>query len=169
MTEQVKDRWDSSFSWLRCPRTSKSHGCKNQESCSVSSVPWQGQSQPTPALPLTLQAVTEALTENTVIPQLFSTSSEVLPYPGACHTSERPATSFTYFYCIRSMNWRHCISLFSSPIHQAGISLLLVLCPFLDKDIQETLKNNFTFSFFFKEEFHAFSMSKPQDSSCCHL
>lgn len=75
VTKPGRGRWDSPFSWLRCGRISKSHGCKNHESCSVS-FPRQGQSQH--PLPFTLQTVTGALTENAVIPDL-SYTIEVFP------------------------------------------------------------------------------------------
>lgn len=172
MTEQVKDRWDSSFSWLRGPRTSKSHGCKKQESCSVSSVPWQGQSQPAPALPLTLQVVTEALTENTVIPQLFSTSSE--PFPGPplprwlLHFRETSHLLYLFLlYKIHELKTLH-ISVFLSNSSSRNFPSLSALS-FPGQGHSRDIEKQLHFFFFFKEEFHAFSMSKLQDSSSCHL
>lgn len=151
VTEPGRGKWDSPF-WLRCARISKSHGCKNHESCSVPPLPWQGQSQP--PLSLTLQAVTGALTENAVIPELSSTSSEPFPAPSLprCLPHFRETSHLLYLfllYKIHELKTLYISSMVSSPVHQAGISLLLVLCPFLGKDTQQTLKNNFTFSFYF--------------------
>ena len=149
--EPGRGRRDSPFSWLRRRRISKSHGCKNHESCSVP-LPWQGQSQH--PLPFTLQAVTGALMENGVTPELSSTSSEPFPAPPLprCLPHFRETSHLLYLlllYKIHKLKTLYISSMVSFPIHQAGISRLLVRCPFLDKDTQQTLKNNFTFSIFF--------------------
>lgn len=171
MTEPGRGRWGSPFSWLRCRRISKSHGCKNHESCSVP-LPWQGQSQH--SLPFTLQAVTGVLAENIVIPELFSTSLE--PFPAASllrclphvRDTSRPLYLFL-LYKIHKLKTLHISSMVSSPIHQAGISLLLMLCPFLDKDTQHWKTTSIFLSIFLKEEFHASATSNLQDSSSCRL
>ena len=112
--------------------------------------------------------------ENGVTPELSSTSSEPFPAPPLprCLPHFRETSHLLYLlllYKIHKLKTLYISSMVSFPIHQARISRLLVRCPFLDKDTQQTLKNNFTFSIFFKEEFRAFATSNLQDSSSCRL